>query len=168
MLEVDRPGAGLGEAADAAVSDAPGVALAVLTADCAPVALLSAEGVIGVAHAGWRGLVAGVIEAAVEAMRGLGATEIGAVVGPCIHPECYHFGAADLDAVADRLGPVVRADGPSGGEALDLPAAVRTSLERSGAQVLGEAGICTACSPAYWSWRGGRDRQRQAMVVWRR
>ncbi len=51
---------------------------------------------------------------------------------------------------------------PSGGEALDLPAAVRTSLERSGAEVLGEAGVCTACSPAYWSWRGGRDRQRQA------
>ncbi|HEY2302868.1 MAG TPA: polyphenol oxidase family protein [Acidimicrobiales bacterium] len=168
VLEIDRPGAGLGEAADAAVSDVPGVALAVLTADCAPVGLVSAEGVIGVAHAGWRGLVAGVIEAAVEAMRGLGATEIGAVVGPCIHPECYPFGAADLDAVAVRLGPVVRADCASGGEALDLPAAVRTSLERSGAQVLGEAGVCTACSPAYWSWRGGRDPQRQALVVWRR
>ncbi len=168
VVEVDRPGGGVGEAADGSVSRTPGVALAVLTADCAPVALVSAEGIIGVAHAGWRGLLDGVVGATVDAMRGLGATEVGAVIGPCIHPECYQFGSADLDLLAARLGPDVRAEWPGGGEALDLPAAVRSSLEQAGVELLGEAAICTACSPDYWSWRGGRDRQRQATVVWRR
>jgi polyphenol oxidase len=168
VIEVERPGAGAGEPADASVTRTPGVALAVLTADCAPIALVSAEGVIGVAHAGWRGLLDGVVEATVDAMRGLGATDVGAVVGPCIHPECYQFGSADLDALAARFGPEVRAQWPAGGEALDLPAAVRASLEQAGAELLGEAAICTACSPAYWSWRAGGDHQRQATVVWRR
>ena len=91
------------------MSATPGCALAVLTADCAPVALASPEGVFGVAHAGWRGLVAGVLERTVDAMRALGATEIGAVLGPCIRAECYEFGPADLDRVAARLGDGVRA-----------------------------------------------------------
>jgi polyphenol oxidase len=168
VLEVGWPGVGVGEAADAAVTSAPGVALAVLTADCAPVALLSAEGVIGVAHAGWRGLLAGVIEATVDAMRGLGATEIGAVLGPCIHPGCYQFGPAELDLLAARLGAGVRGEYSHGGEALDVPAAVRICLQRAGAELIGDAGVCTACSPEYWSWRGGQDSQRQATVVWRR
>src|ERR1039458_4919587 len=72
VVEVGHPGGGSGEAADAAVSRSPGVALAVVTADCAPVAFRSREGVIGLAHAGWRGLLAGVIEATVAAMRDLG------------------------------------------------------------------------------------------------
>jgi YfiH family protein len=168
VVEVDHPGGGSGEAADAAVSRSPGVALAVLTADCAPVAFASREGVIGVAHAGWRGLLAGVIEATVDAMRDLGATQVEALLGPCIHAECYQFGRAELEAVAARLGPTVRAGWPGGGQALDLPAAVARSLERAGAELAGAAGVCTACSPAYWSWRGGQDRQRQATVVWRR
>jgi len=168
VVEVDHPGGASGEAADAAVSRSPGVALAVLTADCAPVAFRSGEGVIGLAHAGWRGLLAGVIEATVDAMRDLGATEVEAVLGPCIHPDCYQFGGADLDVLAARWGPSVRAEGPGGGPAFDLPAAVARSLERAGAELVGDAGVCTACSPAYWSWRGGRDRQRQATVVWRR
>jgi copper oxidase (laccase) domain-containing protein len=110
--------------------------------------------------------VDGVIEAAVDAMRELGATDIGAALGPCIHPECYPFGEADLERVAARLGPAVRATSRAGGCALDVPAAVRASLERSGADLVADAGVCTACSPAYWSWRGGRDPQRQATVVW--
>jgi YfiH family protein len=167
VVVVDRPGAGTGEAADGAVSASTGVALAVLTADCAPVALLSAEGVIGLAHAGWRGLLAGVIEATAGAMRDLGATRIEAVLGPCIRPECYQFGAADLEVLAARFGPSVRAECRIGGPALDLPAAVGASLGHAGVELAGDAGICTACSPAYWSWRGGEDRQRQATVVWR-
>jgi copper oxidase (laccase) domain-containing protein len=149
------------------VSRAPGAALAVLTADCAPVALVSAEGVIGIAHAGWRGLLDGVIEATVDAMRELGATDVGAALGPCIRPGCYPFGEAELERVAGRLGPSVRATSRAGGAALDVPAAVRASLERVGADLVADAGVCTACSPAHWSWRGGRDTQRQATVVWR-
>jgi polyphenol oxidase len=167
VVVVDHPGGGRGQAADGAVSRSPGVALAVLTADCAAVALRSREGVIGVAHAGWRGLLAGVVEATVDAMRDLGATEVDAVLGPCIHAECYQFGGPDLDVLAARFGPSVRAAWAGGGQAFDLPEAVSRSLARVGAELVADAGVCTACSPAYWSWRAGQDRQRQATVVWR-
>jgi polyphenol oxidase len=166
VVRVERPGHRAGSPADAAVTDQAGCALAVLTADCAPVALASAEGVIGVAHAGWRGAAAGVIEATVAAMRALGATEIDAVVGPRIGPECYEFGATELDDIASRLGDSVRAKTAQGTPALDLPAAVRAALTRAGVQHVTDIGTCTACSPAHFSWRARQDQQRQAAVVW--
>ena len=108
VVVVDEPGGGAGRSADAAVTDRSGCALAVLTADCAPVALLGSNGVVGVAHAGWRGLVAGVLERAVEVMRAAGAGDVHALLGPCIRPGCYEFGADDLAQVARRLGDGVR------------------------------------------------------------
>lgn len=167
VVRVTRPGGGAATLADAAVTAEAGCALAVLTADCAPVALASREGVIGVAHAGWRGVAAGVIEATVAEMEALGATGIEAAVGPCIHAECYEFGGTDLDEVAARLGAAVRATTAGGAPALDLPAAVHIALERAGIESVTDAGTCTACSPSYFSWRAGRETQRQATVVWR-
>lgn len=167
VVRVERPGHGAGTPADAVVTDQPGCAIAVLTADCAPVALASAEGVIGVAHAGWRGVAAGVVEATVTEMRALGATTVEAVIGPRIGPECYEFGASDLDAVATVLGDQVRATTSAGTPALDLPAAVRAALARAGVQHVTDVGICTACSPDHFSWRAGKEQQRQAVVVWR-
>jgi YfiH family protein len=167
VVTVTRPGGGAGERADAAVTAEPGCALAVLTADCAPVALFSDEGVVGVAHAGWRGVAAGVIERTVEAMHARGATRISAGLGPCVRPGCYAFGAADLDAVAARLGDSVRAHTLDGSPALDLPAAVRTALRRCGVDAVDDAGVCTACSPDHFSHRARGERERQAVVVWR-
>jgi copper oxidase (laccase) domain-containing protein len=164
---VGGPGEASGEAADAAVTTSSRAALAVLTADCAPVALGSPEGVLGVAHAGWRGLRAGVVETTIKTMRRLGATRIEAVVGPCIHACCYPFGAADLDAMQVRLGPQVRSTDRDGKPALDLPAGVRAALHASGATVVGDACTCTSCSEGYWSWRASGSRRRQATVVWR-
>jgi copper oxidase (laccase) domain-containing protein len=149
------------------VSAVPGVALAVLTADCAPVAFASPEGVIGVAHAGWRGLIAGVVGATVSAMRRLGATSIVASIGPCIHSECYAFGPADLDAMASVFGPTVRSVTSDGRVALDVPTTVRVAVERAGALLVADAGVCTACSNQHWSWRARQDRHRQATVAWR-
>ncbi len=125
------------------------------------------EGVIGVAHAGWRGVAAGVIEATVAEMEALGATGIEAAIGPCIHAECYEFGPAELDGVAARLGDAVRATTAGGAPALDLPAAVRVALERAGVETVGDVGVCTACSPTHFSWRARKETQRQATVVWR-
>lgn len=164
---VDEPGGASGEAGDAAVSKAPGVALAILTADCAPIAFASAEGVIGVAHAGWRGLVAGVIEETVAAMRTLGATSVYAALGPCIHAECYAFGPGDLDQVAGRFGDAVRAKTSEGEPAFDIAQAVRVALQQAGADLQWDADVCTACSSDHWSWRARHDQQRQATVVWR-
>lgn len=167
VVRVHAPGEHAGTKADAAVTAVPGCALAVLAADCAPVALASAEGVIGVAHAGWRGVAAGVLEATVIEMEKLGATAIQAVIGPCIHAECYEFGAADLALVAHRLGDTVRATTAGGGPALDLPAAVHAALEGAGVQEIDDLGVCTACSEDHFSWRARQERQRQAVVVWR-
>jgi YfiH family protein len=167
VVVVSEPGGGAGERADAAVTDRPGCALAILTADCAPVALVAGDGVVGVAHAGWRGLVDGVLERTVERMRGVGAGEVRAVLGPCIRPGCYEFGPADLARVARRLGDVVRATTTSGAPALDVPAAVRAALARAGVSEVDDVGVCTACSPAHFSHRARRELGRQALVVWR-
>jgi hypothetical protein len=169
VVRVHGPGDAAGARADAVVTAETGCAVAVLTADCAPVALASAEGVIGLAHAGWRGVAAGVIDATVGEMRALGATTIEAVIGPCIHPECYAFGPDRLDEVAAVLGDGVRATTAAGRPALDLPAAVRAALVAAGVDpgAISDVGTCTACSPHYFSWRARAELQRQAAVIWR-
>ena len=81
--------------ADAMVSDKPGVALGVLSADCAPVLMADASaGVIGAAHAGWKGALAGVVETTLVAMEKLGAqrAHVHAAIGPCIARESYEVG----------------------------------------------------------------------------
>ena len=168
VVVVDGPGERRGEEADALVTTAPGVALAVVTADCAPVALASPEGVVAAVHAGWSGLCAGVVERAVEVMRSLGAGTVEAALGPCIHPECYEFGADDLARVVHRLGPAVAATTAGGRPALDLPAAVGAALAGAGAELAHHEDVCTACAAdRYFSHRGRREVERQAMVVWR-
>jgi YfiH family protein len=91
--------------ADAMVTSRPGVALGIVTADCAPVLFADpAAGVVGAAHAGWRGAVAGVLEATIRAMEGLGARRdrVVAVVGPCIAQASYEVTADLRDAVGDE------------------------------------------------------------------
>lgn len=166
VVVVERPGDCRGEEADAAVTGCSGAALAVLTADCAPVGLASPEGIVGVVHAGWRGLMAGVVEAAVAAMRSLGASEVSAALGPCITPHAYRFSAVDLEPVAERFGRAVVALDSAGYPALDLPATVRAALGQAGAALVADAQICTHCSPDHWSWRANGDKARQASVVW--
>ena len=145
---------------DAIVTATPGVPIAVRVADCAPIALL-ADGVVGVVHAGWRGIAAGVIPAAVDAMRALGAGDIRAVLGPCIHAECYEFGVDELDAVAAALGESVRGTTSWGTPALDVPAAIRAQVPE-----VEDQSVCTACSSDHWSHRARGDAERQAVVAW--
>jgi YfiH family protein len=151
---------------DGLVASAPSTCLAVLTADCASVALGSPEGVFGTVHAGWRGLVAGVVEEAVEVMRSSGASDVVGALGPCIHPGCYEFGEGDLDTVAAVYGDRVRGRTTTGRPALDLPAAVSAALAASGAEETAGSSSCTACSERYFSYRARRDPGRQALVVW--
>ena len=91
--------------ADAMVTRRPGIALGIVTADCAPVLFADAEaGVIGAAHAGWRGAVAGVLEATIDAMIALGARRdaIVTAIGPCIRQPSYEVAADLRDAVLAR------------------------------------------------------------------
>lgn len=161
VVRVEEPGGCTGEEADAAVTRVRGARLGVFTADCAPVALASPEGVIAAVHAGWRGLAAGIVEAAVAEMRTLGATRVEAALGPCIHAECYEF-----DDVAARFPADVHGTTPNGRPALDLPAAVRVAVERAGAVLVHDEDVCTACSSGHYSFRARGEPERQAMVVW--
>lgn len=166
VVVVDAPGAHAGAEADAAVTDVPGAVLAVHTADCAPVLLVGdGEQVVGAAHAGWRGLLDGVLEATVGAMGRLGASGVTAHVGPHIRARCYEFGTTDLDAVAARYGPRVRGTTACGTPALDVSAAVRLALEPLGVTVVDHGG-CTACEPdRYFSHRARADTGRMAATV---
>lgn len=177
VVVVERPGQHTGVEADAAVTTTPGAALAIHTADCAPVALLSDHGVAAI-HAGWRGLASGVIESAVAALSVLapegrsmdpppGArTGIRAVLGPCIHAECYEFGETELGRLAERYGPEVRGTTTAGRPALDVPATVLAALHATGVHDVEQIDVCTGCDPRFFSHRARQDAGRQAMVVW--
>jgi hypothetical protein len=160
--------------ADAAVTDDPARVVAVRTADCAPVLLADAEGrVVAAVHAGWRGVVGGVLPAAVAAMRALGGSPTRAAVGPCIGPARFEVGP-EVAAEFERLfGPGAAFDGrrvvrpvEGGGGAsdgkhlVDLQAALALQLLHAGVQG-GEAlellPHCTASEPElFFSHR--RDR----------
>lgn len=176
VVEVDAPGEWAGAEADAAVTTTPGAVLAVHTADCAGVVLIgngedpvTGEPVraLGVAHAGWRGLRAGVIEATVDLMRRLGAQELVWDVGACISPAAYEFGDNELDEMCDRLGPELRARTLAGRPALDLRAGVRAALSRSGVDAPGPDAVpCTSLDDGFYSWRARSDTGRQATLGW--
>jgi YfiH family protein len=153
--------------ADAAVTTSAGLPLLVLAADCAPIALVAGDAIAAV-HAGWRGLVAGVVEATVAALRAAsGRHRVAAVLGPCIHPAHYEFGPDDLDAVAGRLGDTVRARSGRGNPALDLRSAVASALARADVHDLTDVDVCTAASPRHFSHRRDGTTGRQAMFVTR-
>lgn len=150
--------------ADAAVTARPGLPLAVLAADCAPVALLAPDAV-GVVHAGWGGLLAGVVEAAVAALRSLTAGPVTAVLGPCVHPARYEFGRDGLARLAAAYGTAVATVTEWGTPALDLPTAVRLACARAGVDEFEDLGICTAATPSLFSYRRDGVTGRQAVVA---
>jgi polyphenol oxidase len=137
-----RPPVGEG---DGLVTDEPGLVLAVLTADCAPVLLADpAAGVVGAVHAGWRGLAAGVVEAGVAALAGLGADPAATVglVGPAVGGCCYEVGADVRAAVGDRY-PAALATTRGGRPSLDPAAGAAEALARAGVGEVRVAGECT-------------------------
>ncbi len=150
--------------ADAAVTATRGLPLAVITADCAPIAIAS-DDAVGVVHAGHRGLELGVIEAAVGALREIGHGPVRAFLGPCIRADRYEFGAQDLARLVARLGPEVEGRTRAGTPALDIPAAVRAALRRCGVESVSDSGDCTAASSDYFSYRRDGVTGRQATVI---
>jgi YfiH family protein len=145
--------------ADAAVTDVPGMALGVLTADCAPVLLADADaGVVGAAHAGWRGALDGVLEATVAAMRRLGARpeRMRAAVGPTISQRSYEVGPELFEAFrAEEVG-YERFFVPATGDRLrfDLPGFVLARLRAAGVGEADWIGACTYAEPErFFSYR---------------
>ena len=137
--------------ADAIVTAKPGLAIGVLTADCAPVLFCDgAARVIGAAHAGWRGALSGVVEATVEAMRTLGARpeRITAVIGPAISQKAYEVGSDFVErfvAEEPESSAFFITDEGSGEPHFDLPAYVGERLARAGVGAIADLGLCTYC-----------------------
>ena len=160
------PLAAVGDVLVGATSTRP---LAVWAGDCAPVALVGSDGsTLVVAHAGWRGLAAGVVDVAVDAVESHGTPVGAAVLGPCIHPCCYEFGAVDLAAVATGVHATpdqVSTRSIDGRLMLDVPGAVRTALARRSVE-LESVGPCTGCDDRYYSHRTRGDTGRHALVGW--
>ena len=163
--------------ADAMVTERPALALGILTADCAPVLLADrAAGVIGAAHAGWKGALGGVVEATVAAMERLGAdrARIAAAVGPCIARRSYEVDEAFLRrfAEADPENERFFADGGRAGHHLfDLEAYVLSRLAAAGLGRIEALGQDTYTQPdRFFSYRrathrGEADYGRQVSLI---
>ena len=162
--------------ADALVADRPGTLLGILTADCAPILLADADaGVIGAAHAGWRGAVAGVAASTIAAMEKLGARRewIVASVGPCIAQRNYEVDPAFAERLIDAAPDNDRffIDGPAGKPHFDLESFVVASLAAAGIARIEAIRLDTYADPArFYSYRrathlGEPDYGRQISLI---
>jgi polyphenol oxidase len=135
-----RPGQ-RGEPGDGLWTDEPGLPLLALAADCLPLALVrdGAEGAaVAVLHAGWRGLLAGIVEAGVAALGTVAAACVGPAIGPC----CYEVGEEVARPFADAFGDDVVSD-----RRLDLWAAAERALRTAGVASVERVDLCTRCNP---------------------
>ena len=155
--------------ADAAVSHLPGTVLAILTADCLPVLFCAEDGSeIGAAHAGWRGLAAGVLEATVAQMASPSRC-VSAWLGPCIGAASYEVGSEVRDAFMDRdegAGVCFIPTRP-GHWLCDLPALARRRLRRAGIGQVAGGDIDTFTDARFYSYRReGARSGRFASLIW--
>lgn len=162
-------------AADASVSSTPGRVLAVLTADCLSVVMADQAGtVVGVAHAGWKGLAAGVLEATLQLMRAKlpQATEWRAWVGPGIGAKAFQVGEdvrlAFLGKGAEQLGHFLPDPLESGKWRADLAGLACWRLRQMGVQHIENSGLCTVNDPKrqFFSYRRNRQTGRMATLAW--
>ena len=166
--------------ADASVTDRAGAVCVVMVADCLPVLLCDAQGrAVGAAHAGWRGLAAGIIEqtaARVAALAGGAADEIHAYLGPAIGPQAFEVGADVRDAFLDTAAQsehdgtrqaFVAIDGAPGKFHADLYALARLRLARAGVAHVSGGSACTVTERTrFYSYRRDRVTGRMAAAVW--
>lgn len=171
---VERARAEAAEGADYLAVEAAGVAALLCFADCAPVIIVSPTGRFAVAHAGWRGAVAGIAGAAARHLARLDAVDLGpdaaraynAYLGPHIRSECFECGSDVVRRFEEAFGPEAAPDARH----VSLAAAVTADLVRAGleAQRIADAGVCTKCqSDAYFSYRasGGVCGRHGALAV---
>ena len=162
---------------DALVTAVPGLAIAVLAADCAPVLFADPDArVVGAAHAGWRGALSGVLEATVAGMERAGArrSSIRAVLGPCIGPDHYEVGPEFEDAFLSNDAANARfflRDGCNGRARFDLPGYVLDRLGQAGLGAVESATQCTYLNDAQFfsfrrtTHRGEPDYGRQISAI---
>ena len=169
VLDMDSGSAPAAEPADGAVTRQPGKVLAILVADCMPVLFASKDGqVIGAAHAGWRGLAAGVLEATIAAMN-VPAAKLCAWLGPAIGPEHFEVGA-EVRAAFVAGNPAAAAGfsaNPRGRWQCDLALLARQRLTAAGLTRLDGASHCTYADAARcYSYRRDGQTGRMAALLW--
>jgi polyphenol oxidase len=149
------------EACDGVWSDRGGQAMLLVTADCLPVALARADGDarLVLLHVGWRGLLAGIVEAGAAALAHRGETV--AAIGPGIGPCCYEVGEEVAGPLRERFGADVARDGTA-----DLTLAAERALREQGCTSVWTSGLCTACDPdLFFSHRRDRGHTGRQGVV---
>ena len=149
--------------ADGAITAMPNVVLAILTADCLPILLASCDGSrIAVVHAGWRGLLAGVVEAAVAVLQGAPLCAwIGPAIGPCHFEVGPEFKTLFPEPGLFRANPGLR-------DCFDLPQAAHRCLQRAGVKQVLQSHRCTVCEvDTFYSYREEGVTGRFASLLWR-
>jgi YfiH family protein len=151
-----------GEPGDGLWTDEPGLPILAMGADCLTIALARGNGdrpAAAVLHAGWRGLLEGIV---VEAVAKLGGKHVAAAIGPAIGPCCYEVRADVAEPFARRFGRDVVAEGK-----LDLWTAADRALREAGAASVERFDICTACNPGLFfsERRMGRPRGTQGVIA---
>ncbi|HXT51881.1 MAG TPA: polyphenol oxidase family protein [Thermoanaerobaculia bacterium] len=172
VVSVD--GAGHAGEGDALVTTRASIALSVITADCVPVLIAMGDAVAAV-HAGWRGVVGGVVPAALSRLRetaaAAGVNDMAPVawIGPSIGACCYEVGPEVAAPVVAASGEEVSHPGPAGKPHLDVARAVELQLRREGIEDVRRFGPCTRCHPELlWSYRReGAKAGRNIAYVWR-
>ncbi len=169
MRVVDAAAAGQTEKADASYVRQPGIVCAVMTADCLPVFFCAADGSeVAVAHAGWRGLAAGVLEATVEAMT-TPAGEMLAWLGPAIGPEAFEVGE-EVRMAFVRKNPAAEAafsKKQNGKWLADIYALARIRLGEAGVTHISGGGFCTfKNAEQFFSYRRDGATGRMASLIW--
>lgn len=171
VVDADEVAAGAVPEADSAVTRQRGRVLAILTADCLPVLLAADDGsVIGAAHAGWRGLAAGVLEATVVAM-GHEPRRLAAWIGPGIRQPAFEVGPEVRDALLarDKLAFAAFKPSPRAGHfQCDLAMLARLRLMKAGLTRIADCGLCTFAAPQqFYSHRRSSPTGRIATLLWR-
>jgi polyphenol oxidase len=166
--------------ADASVTDRAGTVCVVMVADCMPVLLCDEAGrAVGAAHAGWRGLAAGIVEQTAQRVAQLAGVEPGALhayLGPCIGPDAFEVGPDVRDAFMTGVGGAQRDatanafvahPGHAGKYLADLPALARLRLQALGVTRIVGGDLCTVTQrDRFYSYRRDRDTGRMAALIW--
>lgn len=158
--------------ADACIATQPGVVCLIQTADCLPVLFCDTGGrVVGAAHAGWRGLAAGVLENTLAGMREAGAGDILAWMGPAIGPERFEVGEDVLTAFtkrdAEARAAFIPVAGQSGKYLADIYSLARTILRKAGVARIHGGGLCTVTDQRrFYSYRRDKTTGRMASLIW--
>lgn len=159
VVTVTEPLLGTKPKADAMVTNTPGLALGILTADCAPILFADAKAkVIGAAHSGWKGAMGGIAKSTVDAMVDLGANrdEIRATVGPCISQRNYEVGDEFFEDFVAQDPDNARffANGQGGKYHFDLPSFCLSALRAAEVVHVNWTGHCTYADPdRFYSYR---------------